>query len=59
MLGVALGTSDRALTLARLTVMGHERATGLVLLEALAAAALATEGRRLSRRGVTRMLRAE
>ena len=115
MLGVALGTSDRALTLARLTVMGHERATGLVLLEALpavvvavaagagcalalppllgtaldlsvftgsgvpvplrpdwislglpavaallaAAAALATEARRLSRRGMARMLRAE
>jgi putative ABC transport system permease protein len=115
MLGVALGASDRALTLARLTIMGHERATGLVLLEALpavvvavaagaacalvlpplvgsaldlsvftgpgvpvmvrpdwislglpavaalllAAAALATEARRLSRRGVARMLRAE
>jgi len=115
MLGVALGTSDRALTLARLTVMGHERSTGLVLLEALpavvlavaagvacalalpplvgsalnlsvftgsgapvpvrpdwislglpsvaavllAAAALATEARRLSRHGVTKMLRAE
>jgi putative ABC transport system permease protein len=115
MLGVALGASDRALTLARLTVMGHERATRLVLLEALpavvvavaagvacalalpplvgsaldlsvftgpgvpvmvrpdwislglpavaalllAAAALATEARRLSRRGVAQMLRAE
>jgi putative ABC transport system permease protein len=115
MLGVALGASDRALTLARLTIMGHERATGLVLLEALpavvvavaagaacalalpplvgsaldlsvftgpgitvmvrpdwislglpavaalllAAAALATEARRLSRRGVAQMLRAE
>jgi putative ABC transport system permease protein len=115
MLGVALGASDRALTLARLTVMGHERATGLVLLEALpavvvavaagaacalalpplvgsaldlsvftgsgvpvmvrpdwislglpavaalllAAAALAAQARRLSRRGVARMLRAE
>jgi putative ABC transport system permease protein len=115
MLGVALGASDRALTLARLTIMGHERATGLVLLEALpavvvavaagaacalvlpplvgsaldlsvftgrgvpvmvrpdwislglpavaalllAVAALATEARRLSRRGVARMLRAE
>ena len=114
-LGVALGASDRALTLARLTVMGHERATRLVLLEALpavaaavaagaacalalpslvgsaldlsvftgpgvpvmvrpdwisvglpaaaalllAAAALATEARRLSRPGVARMLRAE
>ena len=115
MLGVALGASDRALTLARLTVMGHERATRLVLLEALpavavavaagaacalalpplvgsaldlsvftgpgvpvmvrpdwislglpaaaallvAAAALATEARRLNQRGVARMLRAE
>ena len=115
MLGVALGTSDRAMTLARLTVMGHERSTGLVLLEALpavvvavaagaacalalpplvgsaldlsvftgsgtpvpvrpdwislglpaaaavllAAAALATEARRLSRHGVAQMLRAE
>jgi putative ABC transport system permease protein len=115
MLGVAFGASDRALTLARLTIMGHERATGLVLLEALpavvvavaagaacalalpplvgsaldlsvftgpgvpvmvrpdwislglpavaalllAAAALATEARRLSRRGVAQMLRAE
>jgi putative ABC transport system permease protein len=115
MLGVALGTSDRALTLARLTVMGHERPTRLVLLETLpavvlavaaaaacalalpplvgsaldlsvftgsgapvpvrpnwislglpavaavllAAAALATEARRLSRRGVATVLRAE
>jgi putative ABC transport system permease protein len=115
MLGVALGASDRALTLARLTVMGHQRATGLVLLEALpavvvavaagaacalalpplvgsaldlsvftgsgapvlvrpdwislglpagaalllAAVALATQARRLSRRGVAQMLRAE
>jgi putative ABC transport system permease protein len=41
MLGVALGTSDRALTLARLTVMGHERSTGLVLLEALPAVVVA------------------
>jgi putative ABC transport system permease protein len=41
MLGVALGASDRALTLARLTVMGHERATGLVLLEALPAVVVA------------------
>jgi putative ABC transport system permease protein len=115
MLGVAFGASDRALTLARLTVMGYERATGLVLLEALpavvvavaagaacalalpplvgsaldlsvftgpgipvmvrpdwislglpalaalllAVAALTTQARRLSRRGVARMLRAE
>src|ERR1700728_3559514 len=41
MLGVALGASDRALTLARLIVMGHERATGLVLLEALPAGVVA------------------
>ena len=41
MLGVALGTADRALTLARLTVMGHERATRLVLLEALPAVVVA------------------
>ena len=41
MLGVALGASDRAMTLARLTVMGHERATGLVLLEALPAVVVA------------------
>jgi putative ABC transport system permease protein len=41
MLGVALGTADRALTLARLTVMGHARATGLVLLETLPAVVLA------------------
>jgi len=115
LLGVALGASDRALTLARLTVMGHERATGLVLFEALpavvaavaagaacalalpplvgssldlsvftssgvpvmvrpdwislglsavaalllAVVALTSEARRLSRRGVARMLRAE
>jgi putative ABC transport system permease protein len=115
MLGVALGASDRALTLARLTVMGHQRAIWLVLLEALpavvvavaagaacalalpplvgsaldlsvftgpgvpvlvrpdwislglpagtalllAAVALATQARRLSRRGVAQMLRAE
>ena len=41
MLGVALGSSDRALTLARLTVMGHERVTRLVLLEALPAVVVA------------------
>ncbi|MGH3203184.1 MAG: FtsX-like permease family protein [Streptosporangiaceae bacterium] len=41
MLGVALGASDRAVTLARLTVMGHERATRLVLLEALPAVVVA------------------
>jgi hypothetical protein len=38
---VALGASDRALTLARLTVMGHERATGVVLFEALPAVVVA------------------
>jgi putative ABC transport system permease protein len=115
LLGTALGAPDRALTLARLTIMGHQRATRLVLLEALpavvvavaagaacalalpplvgsaldlsvftgsgtpvmvrpdwislalpavaalvlAAVALATEARRLNRRGVTRMLRAQ
>ncbi len=115
LLGTALGAPDRALTLARLTVMGHQRATRLVLLEALpavvvavaagaacalalpplvgsaldlsvftgsgapvmvrpdwvslglpaaaalvlTAVALATEARQLSRRGVTRMLRAQ
>ena len=41
LLGVAFGASDRALTLARLTIMGHERATGLVLLEALPAVVVA------------------
>ena len=41
MLGVALGASDRALTLARLTVMGHERPTRLVLIETLPAVVLA------------------
>jgi putative ABC transport system permease protein len=41
LLGVALGGPDRELTLARLTVMGHERATRLVLLEALPAVLVA------------------
>ena len=41
MLGVAMGTADRGLTLARLNVMGHARATGLVLLETLPAVVLA------------------
>jgi hypothetical protein len=72
MLGVALGTSDRAMTLARLTVMGHERPTRLVLLEALPAVvvgggggrrlragAAAAKARRLSRHGVAQTLRAE
>jgi len=36
-LGLALGSYERELTLARLTVMGHERATGLVMTEALPA----------------------
>ncbi|MGH3190989.1 MAG: hypothetical protein ACRDOL_27845, partial [Streptosporangiaceae bacterium] len=36
-LGLALGSYERELTLARLTVMGHERATGLVMAEALPA----------------------
>jgi putative ABC transport system permease protein len=40
-LGLALGSYERELTLARLTVMGHERATGLVMAEALPAVAAA------------------
>jgi hypothetical protein len=36
-LGVALGSAERELTLARLTVMGHERTTWLVMTEALPA----------------------
>jgi putative ABC transport system permease protein len=36
-LGLALGSYERELTLARLTVMGHERATGLVMAETLPA----------------------
>jgi len=36
-LGLALGSADRELTLARLTVMGHERDTRLVMAEALPA----------------------
>jgi putative ABC transport system permease protein len=36
-LGLALGSADRELTLARLTVMGHERAAGLVIAEAMPA----------------------
>ncbi len=35
--GLALGSADRELTLARLTVMGHERPTGFVLAEVLPA----------------------
>jgi putative ABC transport system permease protein len=36
-LGLALGSAERELTLARLTVMGHERDTGLVMAEAMPA----------------------
>jgi putative ABC transport system permease protein len=36
-LGLALSSSDRELTLARLTVMGHERPTGFVLAEVMPA----------------------
>ena len=36
-LGLALGSAERELTLARLTVMGHERAARLVLAEAMPA----------------------
>jgi putative ABC transport system permease protein len=36
-LGLALGAADRELTLARLTVMGHERPTRLVLTEVMPA----------------------
>ncbi len=36
-LGLALGSAERELTLARLTVMGHERETGLVMAEAMPA----------------------
>ena len=37
LLGLALGSSERQLTLARLTVMGHERDTRLVMAEAMPA----------------------
>jgi len=36
-LGLALGSAERELTLARLTVMGHERPTRLVIAEAMPA----------------------
>jgi hypothetical protein len=36
-LGLALGSADSELTLARLTVMGHERSTGFVLAEVMPA----------------------
>ena len=35
--GLALGSTDRELTLARLTVLGHERPTGFVLAEVMPA----------------------
>ena len=37
MLGLALGSAEREVTLARLTVMGHQRDTGLVMAEAMPA----------------------
>jgi putative ABC transport system permease protein len=37
LLGLALGSADRELTMARLTVMGHERGTRLVMAEAMPA----------------------
>jgi putative ABC transport system permease protein len=36
-LGLALGSAERGLTLARLTVMGHQRPAGLVIAEAMPA----------------------
>lgn len=36
-LGLALGAAERELTLARLTMMGHQRETGLVIAEAMPA----------------------
>jgi len=36
-LALALGSADRGMTLARLTVMGHERTAGLVMAEAMPA----------------------
>jgi putative ABC transport system permease protein len=36
-LALALGSAERGITLARLTVMGHERAAGLVIAEAMPA----------------------
>ncbi len=36
-LGLALGSAERELTLARLSVMGHERTTGLVMAETMPA----------------------
>jgi putative ABC transport system permease protein len=37
MLGLALGSTERGMTLARLTVMGYQRTTGLVVAEAMPA----------------------
>jgi putative ABC transport system permease protein len=44
MLGVALGSADREMTVARLAVMGHERATWLIMTEALPAVIAAIAG---------------
>ena len=41
LLGVALGSADRELTVARLTVMGHRHDTGLVLAETMPAVIIA------------------
>ena len=40
-LGLSLGSAERGLTLARLTVMGHDRTTGLVMAEAMPAVIIA------------------
>jgi len=37
MLGLALGSAERGMTLARLTVMGYQRTTGLIVAEAMPA----------------------
>jgi putative ABC transport system permease protein len=41
LLGLALGSAERELTMARLTVMGHERGTRLVMAEAMPAVIIA------------------
>jgi len=41
LLGLALGSADRELTMARLSVMGHERGTELVMAEAMPAVIMA------------------
>jgi putative ABC transport system permease protein len=41
LLGLALGSADRELTVARLTVMGHERDTSLVMAETMPAVIIA------------------